>query len=137
MPFRPEKAQALGIDVEQVGRSWAHHLSEARQKARENPQTLHAPEADTIAVIQKSGPTALRWETLSPLPHGIPEITVHASSREASKNRVSVTQLLERRYKRELGLALIRAGEFPDTVEGMRGAMGRAMRASVFVAEVG
>lgn len=137
MPFRPEKAQSKGIDVQQVITSLATHLLEERRKLRDNPRMGDGNASETLTVIQKNGATRIEWETLGTLPHEIPQITVFASSREAVANRESVTSLLERRYKREYALALVRAGEFPDTLEGSRQAMGRAIRARVFVADAG
>jgi hypothetical protein len=131
------RAQQLGIDVQQVGQSLAHHLSEARQKVRDNPRLLErAVEADNIAVTEKSGATRVTWETLGGLPEGFAPITVYASTREAVLNKTTLRELLERRYKREFAWAMARAGMFEDSLEGRRAAMRRAIAASVYVADL-
>jgi hypothetical protein len=131
------RAQQMGIDPQQVGQSLAHHLSEERRKVRENPKLLEQrEETDNLTVTEKRGATRVTWETLGELPSGLAAITVHANSHEASVNKQTLRELLERRYKREFAWAMCRAGMFEDSLEGRRAAMQRAVRASVYVADL-
>jgi hypothetical protein len=131
------RARQLGIDVNQVGESLARHLSEERQRVRDNPRLLEPlpDEPINLAVTERRKPDRVVWETLGTLPFEVSPVTVFASSREAALNRCSLRELLERRYRREFALGLVRASLYPDTVEGRRSANRRAISASLHVAD--
>lgn len=139
MPIDREfrRARALGIDVNQVGESLAHYLSEERRKVRDNPRLL-APKPDepiNLSVVQRRKADRVVWETLGTLPYDVAPLTVFAASREAAINRCTLRELLERRYRREFALGLVKAGLYPDSVEGRRDANRRAIAASLYVAD--
>lgn len=131
------RARERGIDVNQVGQSLAHYLSEERRLVRDNPKLLERHTGpDNLSVAQRNAADRVYWETLGELPSGVEHIKVFATTREAVINKTTVPELLDRRYRREFALGLQRAGEYEDTLEGRRAAMKRAMDASVFVATV-
>lgn len=136
--FTPEKARAAGYDVQDIMDSWQAHLLAQRDKARENPRA-HAPASEklSLAVKQTRGPSAVAWETLNELPHGIPAITVHATSMEAARNSMRVEQLLEQRMKTKLAAEFCRVGLYRPDMEGRRAATARAIEADVWVADMG
>lgn len=131
------RARELGIDVNQVGESLAHYLSLERQQVRDNPKLLE-PKPDepiNLAVTERIRADRVTWETLGTLPFDVAPVTVHARSRDAALNRCTLRDLLERRYRREFALGLVRASVYPDNVEGRREANRRAIAASLYVAD--
>ena len=139
MPIDREfkRARQLGIDVNQVGQSLAHYLSEQRQRVRDNPKLLE-PKPDepiNLAVCQRRRADRVVWESLGELPLEVQPVSVFATTREAVQNRTTLRELLERRFRREYALGMVRASVYPDTVDGRRAAMKRAIGASLYVAD--
>lgn len=133
-----KRARELGIDVNQVGQSLAHYLSEERRKVRDNPKLLE-PKPDEpihLTVTERRKADRVVWETLGTLPLDVAPVTVFATSRDAALNRCTLRDLLERRYRREFALGLLRASVYPDTVDGRRQANRRAIAASLYVADI-
>lgn len=132
-----KRARQLGIDVNQVGESLARHLSAERQRVRDNPQLLEPgpDEPINLAVTERRKADRVVWETLGTLPLDVAPVTVFATSRDAALNRCTLRDLLERRYRREFALGMVKASVYPDTVEGRRDANRRAIAASLYVAD--
>jgi hypothetical protein len=139
MAWDIDRAREFGIDVEQVFSSWATHLSAERSKVRENPKLLDAdklPERYSLAVEQRNVGTGVQWRNLGALPHGMPDITVEASSFDAARQRMSVRALLEQRFLVQFAYGLLAQGLYPEGLEGRREALRAAMASQVFVADI-
>lgn len=137
--WNPKRAQQQGIDVAQVVESYGHHMLKGRQKLRDNPRQLEAskpPAHYALTVTQQSGASGVTWKTLGAI-DGVDEIRVTATSIEAARNKVSLRELLETRYRREFASALQRAGLYKADLEGRRAAMKVAMDSPITVADVG
>lgn len=137
MGFNPRKAQAAGIDVQQVLDSWQHHLLAERDKHRQNPLLVtKGSERLSLAVSQVSNASGLHWASLGGLPEGVEEVKVSATSFEGARNSLTVRQLVEQRFRKGVAEAMQRAGLYHGhTLEGRRDAMARAIDASVDVAD--
>lgn len=139
MGWDTRKAQERGIDVNQVFESYARHLSNDRRKVRDNPKlldTLKPADRYSLAVTQESTATGVRWRSLGGLPAGVDDITVTGSSFEAARNRCTLHELMEMRYRRELASALQRAGLYQADLAGRRAAMAVALASSISVADL-
>jgi hypothetical protein len=139
VPWNYERARALGIDIQQVARSWATYLSGERQRYRDNPEIAASqlpPESYNLTVEEITGPAGIRWQTLGELPWGIAPIRVEASAADAARNAQPIGALLRQRYLAEFGRQLIAAGLYPLELEGKRAAMRAAFGSSISVVDV-
>jgi hypothetical protein len=138
VPWDFERARKLGINIQDVARSWATHLSGERQKLRDNPELAKSqlpPEKYDLAVEEVKGPAGVRWQTLGQLPWGIAPIRVEASSADAARNGQPLPELLRQRYLAEFGRQLMAAGLYPLELEGKRAAMRAAYHSSISVVD--
>lgn len=140
MAWDLDKGRERGINVQDVFESYADHLIKERKKVRENPKLLDLVKPDmgpfNLSVTQKPGASATYWTSLGELPHGVPAFTVFANSFDAALNKTTLRELLERRYFRELAITWIRAGVYPDDLDGRRDANRAARACKVYVADV-
>jgi hypothetical protein len=136
--FTPRKAQEAGWNVQDIMDSWQAALLAERDKQRDNPQ-LYAARSEklSLAVKQVRGASCVTWETLNELPHGIPTITVSATSFDAARNSMSLDALLEQRMKTKLAAEFCRVGLYRPDMEGRRAATAKAIEAEVWVADLG
>jgi hypothetical protein len=138
MTDRFERARSLGIPVQDVAESYAHYMLRERQKLRDNPGlAVQLADRYDLAVTQERTATGVTWKTLGELPLGAQTISISASSTEAARNKLTLRELLEQRYRREFATALQRTGQYGTDLAGRRAAMAVAMNSSLSVAELG
>jgi hypothetical protein len=137
--WNPKRAQEQGIDVAQVVESYGHHMLKGRQRVRDNPRQLavNAPPASyALTVAQTSTASGVGWKTLGTI-DGVDAVNVAATSMDAARNKITLRQLLEQRYRAAFATALQRAGLYQADLEGRRAAMAVAIASPITVADVG
>ena len=134
-----KNAQQQGIDVGQVVRSYAKHLTDQRRKVRDNPRSLEgsAPPSHYNPVVTESRTaTGVRWRSIGGVPSECGELTITGSTHEAAKNKTSLRALLEQRFRAELASALQRAGVYQTDLAGRRAAMAVAIASPISVVDL-